>query len=111
MSQSSADWRGFQDWAHHTPSTTLRFVEHAPCYHFGDKNIDTAYSGSIDRADIVTLHDAAQVSPAAFQSAAASVFGSWWTSLLSTCDNAGCAGMDDPRVCAQVFYRGDITRS
>lgn len=108
MGTSSANWRGLRDDRHHPASGTLRFEEHTPNYHFGNKNIDMT-AATIYRSDIITLHDAAISGPTAFQAAAASVFGSWWTSLLSTCDNAGCADMDDPRVLAQVYYRGPIT--
>lgn len=111
MSQSSADWRGYADWMHHTPSGTMRACAHVPRYHFGDKNIDTTYPGTLDRADIVSLHDAAVSGPTAFQATAANIMGTWWTDLLATCDAAGCSGMDDPRICAQVVYRGAITLS
>lgn len=109
MGTSSADWRGFADWNHDVANGTIKAIAHVPHYDFGDKSIDTTYGGTLVRADIVALHDAAVTSQAAFETEAASRLGSWWTSVVSACDAAGCQGADHVKVIARMHYRGPVT--
>lgn len=106
-SQTSADWRGFADWI--VVSGALQASEHKPRYHFGDHNIDETYSGTLWRADILALHNAAVASQGAFETECAARMGSWWTDLCSAADAAGITGANHPKVCARMHYRGPVT--
>lgn len=108
MGTVSADYRGFADWNHDPSTGTIRVISMQPKYDFGNKNIDTQTTSVLYRGDVVALHNAAVQGQSAFETEAAARMGSWWSSVVAACDNAGCQGVDHVKVIAMKYHRGPI---
>ena len=84
------------------------WIESRPRFHHGAANIDTTAPSTIGASDIASLHAAAVTSQASFEAAAASVFGSWWTSTVAACDSAGLTGGDHVKVSLRKLYTAPV---
>lgn len=84
------------------------WIESQPRFHHGNAGLDETYPSVIGASDIADLHDAAVTSQAAFETAAATVFGSWWTSLLAACDAAGLTGGNHAKVSLRKHYTAPV---
>lgn len=93
---------GFRHWTR--INGDLVAVEEALHIHNDNAGIDTT-AATIYQSDIADLHDAAVQGSTAFVSAAAAVFGQWWTDLLADADAASLQGtLDDPRRSLRAHY-------